>query len=330
MSDSALLTLAQQYAAAAEARDTAALVRLVRAYQRMYSRLAMQIEMLAEQVGNGAMTTGQLARLTRFKSLMSQIETELSNYSVVVTNELSDSAEAALTRALSDSRNLINTAAREAGITAGFNSLPKQTVIRLLGFLQDGSPLMQRLATLAPYHAEAMRELFIDGVGLGWNPRKIAAALRKQFGVSLTDALRMTRTAQVYSYREATRANYVASEIVVGWQWMANLSSPRTCMACISLSGRVFPTKAGLNDHYNGRCTMLPVIRNRDPFISESEGVDYFNGLPESEQAKRMGPKFYEQYKAGKFTLKDMPREVDDDVYGKMWTTTPLKVLMGG
>ena len=42
-----------------------------------------------------------------------------------------------------------------------------------------------------------------------------------------------------------------------------------------------------------------------------------------------MGPKFHEAYKAGKFKLSDMPRETDDEVYGKMWTTTPLKDLLG-
>ena len=48
-----LLTLARQYAAAAERRDMEALKRLIRAYRRMYTRLASQIEALAEQIGGG-------------------------------------------------------------------------------------------------------------------------------------------------------------------------------------------------------------------------------------------------------------------------------------
>jgi SPP1 gp7 family putative phage head morphogenesis protein len=189
---------------------------------------------------------------------------------------------------------------------------------------------MLRLAELSPYHAAAIRDTFVEGVGLGWNPRKIALMVRKQFGMSLTDALRMTRTAQIYSYREATRANYVAAgDLITGWQWMAHLSDPRTCMSCIRMSGRIFPTKNALNDHHNGRCVMLPVIRGRDPFISETEGVDYFNGLPEAEQRQRMGPKFHEAYKAGKFRLEDISQEVDDDVYGPMWHGRTLQDLIG-
>ena len=46
------------------------------------------------------MTTGQLARLTRFKSLMTQIETELHDYGIVLKNELSASADDVVSRAL--------------------------------------------------------------------------------------------------------------------------------------------------------------------------------------------------------------------------------------
>jgi hypothetical protein len=74
---------------------------------------------------------------------------------------------------------------------------------------------------------------------------------------------------------------------------------------------------------------MLPVIRNRDPFIKETDGADWFNAQSETDQRARMGPKFYEQYKAGKFAWNDMSREVSDDVYGKMWQRTPLKDLIG-
>jgi SPP1 gp7 family putative phage head morphogenesis protein len=325
-----VISLAEQYALAAERRDMAALERLIRAYQRMYSRLASQIELLAQQIGAGEMTTGQLARMTQFKSLMSQIESELGNYSVVLSNELSAGAEDAIARALADSRNLINTAARQSGIEAGFNSLPKDVVTRVVGMMQDGSPLAARIAELAPYHAQAIRDLFIDGVGLGWNPRKIAAQITRQFGMSLTDALRMTRTAQIYSYREATRANYVAAgDLITGWQWMANVSDPRTCMSCIRLSGKIFPTKNALNDHYNGNCTMLPVIRGRDPFISETDGVDWFNAQPEAEQRARMGKVYHSAWKQGYFKLEDMSGTYNDAVYGTMQRTRPLWDLLG-
>ncbi len=324
-----LIDLARQFSAAAEKRDMAALARLTSAYGRMYRRLEGQIEALAQQIGGGQMTTGQLARLTRFNSLMSQIEDELGNYSVVLDNELSAAAEDAMNRALKDSRNLINTAAQQSGIAAGFNALPTRAVTQLLGFLADNSPLFQRLSQLAPFHAAEIRALFVEGVGLGWNPRKIAAAIRRQFGMSLTDALRMTRTAQLYAYRETTRANYVASDLVVGWQWMAHLGSPRTCMSCISKSGQIFPKTQRLNDHHNGRCVAIPVIRNRDPFLSETEGVDWFNRQSATIQRERMGPRFWEAWQAGKFGLEDISHEVDNDVYGPMWQVTTLKELLG-
>jgi hypothetical protein len=324
-----ILKLAEQFSLAAAKRDAAAMGRISRAYISMYRRLVGQIEAIAEQAGGGQMTTGQLARLTRFNDLMAQIENELDDFARYTKVELSTAAQESIAKALSDSRRLIMTGAQAAQLDVSFNTLSSGVVTRLLGFLQDGSPLFERLSKMPGVNAADFRQTFIDGVGLGWNPRKIVAKMQIKNGQALTDALRMTRTANNYAYREATRATYVANpDIVQGWIWMAAINNPNTCMSCISMHGTRHTNDEVLNDHFNGRCTMLPIVEGFENPLKQN-GEQWFNSQSEADQRAMMGPEKYQAYKDGKFSFEQLSRETENDTYGMMKTETPLKDLIG-
>jgi SPP1 gp7 family putative phage head morphogenesis protein len=322
-----LLTIAQRLSIASARKDADALMRLLSAYRRMYSRLAGQIELLAERVGDGQMSTGQLARLTQWQSLRGQIEGELSDFGAYTKGELSNSAQAAIERALRDSRQLIS-AGSDGAITVGFGALNAAQVERLLTFLAPNSALFRRLTQLAPVNAQGIADLFAEGVGLGWNPRKIAAAIRKQFGMALVDALRMTRTAQLYAYRETTRASYIESGVVDSWQWMAALNNPNVCMSCVRMHGTIHPNTERLNDHHNGRCVMLPIVRGFGNPINET-GEQWFARQSEADQIGMMGREYHKAFKQGYFQFGELSRVVTNDVYGPMRNTTPLWQLLG-
>lgn len=328
MSTPDLIALAEQFTAVAAKRDAAAMARITRAYGSMYQRLIAQVEDLARVVVDGQMSRGQLARLSRYKALMGQIESELSDLSVVTRNELSINAESAVARALSDSRALVQAVTSQAGVTVAFNTLPRAAVMQLLGFLQPTSPLFARLKTLAPFHAQGIADLFLDGVGLGWNPRKIAAAIRKQFGMALVDALRMTRTAGLYAYREATRANYIANEDVVeGWYWLATLKD-RTCPSCIRMHSTFHPNTERLNDHHNGRCAMIPAVKGFGNPIKRN-GIDYFNSLSDAQKQALIGRDYFKALQDGLYSFDQISMEFPNDVYGPMRGVTPLWQLLG-
>jgi hypothetical protein len=322
-----LLAIANRVSLASARQDAEALRRLTSAYLRMYARLANQIELLAERVGDGQMSKGELARMTQWQSLRGQIEGELSDFGAYTKGELSNSAQAAIERALKDSRSLIS--AGGGNITAGFGTLNTAQVERLLTFLSPNSRLYVRLTQLAPVNAKAIADAFVEGVGLGWNPRKIAAMLRKQFGMALTDALRMTRTAQLYAYRETTRASYIAnSNTVSGWYWLAAINNPNTCMTCILKNGTFHPNTERLNDHHNGRCAMVPAVRGYPSPFNET-GEQWFMRQSIADQQSYMGKEFYAAWNQGKYKLSDMPILRENDVYGPMWGVKPLHELIG-
>ena len=96
-------------------------------------------------------------------------------------------------------------------IAVAFNRLPNDAIRQLLGFLSPDGELYKRLGMLSEYGAEVLSRELINGITLGYNPVKIAGIFRRAWGANLTDALRTVRTAQLWSYREANRATYLAN-----------------------------------------------------------------------------------------------------------------------
>jgi hypothetical protein len=168
-------------------------------------------------------------------------------------------------------------------------------------------------------------DAIIEGVSIGFNPRKIASAIQDAFGGGLTDALRNTRTVQLYAYRDSARANYMTSGAVSGWIWYAELDAD-TCMACVSEHGTFHELAEKLDGHYNCRCSPIPVVEGLTEDVQG--GQAWFDGLSEAEQKNMMGPGKYDAYKAGLFEFSALSNQQDNEIYGTMRTETALKDLV--
>ena len=161
---------------------------------------------------------------------------------------------------------------------------------------------------------------------MGLNPKAIAARITKKLGMGLTDSLRMMRTVQIYSYREANRASYIANDDVVqGWIWYADIA--RACPACIAQHGSFHKLDERLNDHHNGRCTMLPLTIGRKNTVESGE--DWFAKQDEITQQRILGKEKYQAWKGGAFSFGELATTHNDAVYGDMTTTAPLWQLLG-
>ena len=197
-----------------------------------------------------------------------------------------------------------------------------------MGFLDPQGPLFERLSKLSPVTTQQVSQALVEAVAKGWNPTKTAAMLQNQYGMALTDALRMTRTSQLYSYRESSRASYAAnSDVLTGWQWHANLDG-LTCMACTAQHGSIHPMNERLNGHHNCRCAMLPITEVFGAHMDEAAGQQWFEGLGEAEQKKMMGAGKFQLWKEGKITLDQLVDTHTDSVYGEMLTENSLKTVL--
>lgn len=302
--------------------DADSMRRLVNAYQDLYGRLGDKIEKLVLKLETQPeWTRSQVTRLAQYGELIKEIERELKGFQEYARVEISTSARNAISFAVYDTNKYLK--------ALGYVKpamLPTAAIETMLAFLQPEGEMYKRLMGLGAERALSISNKLLEGIGLGYNPRKVAGLITKEIGMGLTDSLRMARTSQLYAYREATRANYIANDNVVkGWIWWAELDS-ETCMSCVAMHGTVHELDETLDDHHNGRCAMLPYLGDNAP---EATGKDWFDRQDEATQRSMMGKDKFDAWKEGKFEFGQLSSTHTDDVYGEMRGETPLKDLIG-
>src|SRR5512139_2989806 len=307
MAVSPVLTLAQQYQAQLARAERQATQRLIRSYLRSWARIEALLNALLLEIGTNTPTRGQLVRMARYKALLEQITAELAGLQALTGNEI-EQAGGLVALGEQAARELIALTAGDARIAGMFNVLPRDAIQTLLGFLDPTGPLYGRLRNLTGVNAQYVANALIEGITLGFNPRKIARMVRDAFGRGLADALRFVRTAQLWAYREANQ------DVLQGWVWNASFDD-RVCMSCVVMHGTVHPVEEPLNDHHNGRCVAIPLVNGFDNPVTQT-GVDWFNGQSEAAQRALMGPGKYSAWQEGKIRLEQLTDEHDDDVYG--------------
>lgn len=339
-----VLDAADLFRRQALARERQAATRLVQTYGRVYRNLeaqqtALEQSLSAIQAAHQEISRGQAARLGAVRSLLQQTADELERWSVYADTEVSQAAQREILAGLNDSRGMVQAyfgnPRTQAALAARFDMLPAEQVETMLGFLGPESPLHASLGRgFSDAVVRQLEETLVDGIALGYNPRKVAREMvRRGLGVGLNWALTTARTAQLWSYREATRANYMAnSDIVSGWIWYAQLDD-RVCMSCVAQHGSHHSPEETLNDHHNGRCTALPEVplaKKLGLSMPEPQpGPEWFAGLPPTEQDRRMGGSMADAWRAGEFEFGDLSVPYTDVVYGDMLREASLSGLLG-
>lgn len=270
-----LIQQAEKFKAALEVQDLKALGRIVEAYAGVQRRLRGEMDALLLEIEHtDKLTAAQVVKLERYRRLMRETQDELNRFSQYLGVEMDTLGRTMVGRGLAESRVLMELSLGDARLAADLRALAPETVETLLGFLDRNGPLYARLGMLTDYTAEMVSNTIVQSVALGRNPRVLARELTRAYGMGLTQSLNMARTVQLWSYREASRANYVAnSNVVMGWIWQATLSD-RTCMSCIAMHGTRHAVDEVLNDHHAGRC-LTPGMLVSSPSIMAFESRRY-------------------------------------------------------
>ena len=321
--------------------DAAAVKQLADAYAKIHQRLKSELELELRRIFDqpeGVVTRAYINR--RLSALAEQVEDELSKYQTILSSTIDVSTDGALLQGSKHALELMRlaTLGRRALINIDFDRLNPEQVNTMIGFLAPSSPLYKRIGQLARFHSPIVRDQLVEAIALGYNPykaagnitpflRDIAAKFQTAMARPFADAVRMARTAQLWAYREAARANYVANnDIVTGWVWTCQTDS-LVCPACLSLHGSVHPLDEPLEGHYHCRCSATPQVLGQS-IIPESAGLDYFNGLPEEQQRAILGPGAFDAWKAGKIDFSQFHHRAPDETYGGMQVVPPLKDLL--
>jgi hypothetical protein len=266
-----VLDAARAFRAQAMQREQAATAVLTRAYGRVYQRLDTDLRALEESIaGLENPTPDQIRRLGALQALQRQVADEVGRYATSADARLVSEVQASMAAGGRDARDMVlahfdrewadangialNTE-QVSRLRAGWTRVPTEAVETMTGMTAPGSPLRRVLVErLGPAVAQQVADTLVAGIALGKNPRAI---FREGMAQGLTWSLSTVRTAQLYAYREATRANYQANrDVVSGWKWRATFDG-RTCASCLAMHGTLHGVDEVLNDHHQGRC-LLP------------------------------------------------------------------------
>lgn len=308
---------------------------MVRAYGGIWRRLKAELDRLLEDYNaalkaNDEISPSWVYEHDRLYNLQRQVEAELRRFADYAEAQIIANEREAVTAASRHFQEILTTTARgRRGIVGAWDRLPTPAVEDLVGFTASGSPLRTLLDELGPAASEAVRSELTQGLALGQNPRAIARRIRKEFGGGLVRALRIARTETLRSYREATRRNYQASsDIIAGWRWLC-AKQPRTCAMCLAMDGTFHTVDEHLDDHPNGRCAMVPVLKGEEGAPPGWEtGSEWLDKQPEAVQRRVLGNAAFKAYKAGAVKLSDFVGQKSDRRWGTMRYTRSLQEIV--
>jgi SPP1 gp7 family putative phage head morphogenesis protein len=300
------------------------------AWLHVETAIQAQVDALAYELANTATPSmGQLQRSRRYHALMEQTRDELRKYEDYLEPRIRSGQADMITAAMEHSRQAVNAVATEAQVVVQFDRLPVSAVNDAVGLAGDGSPLRAVLRDASRVGPEALGEQLVTGIALGRNPITVARqAMRLGLGQSFTRMQAIYRTEQLRVYRETSLASYANSNVVVGYRRLS-ARDDRVCPGCLMSDGRVYRIDEGFDEHVQGRCTMIPILRNVPP-VQYQTGQQWFAEQPEATQRKILGAGRYDTWKAGRASLDDMVTRRDNATWGGSLHATNVRDLAAG
>lgn len=320
--------VAAQFRRELQRRELRACADLVKRYGQAWQRIRSEIMDVTaryyEALGDGREPKlSWLYEFDRLQVLRQQVEREIAQYAQWADGRVQVEQWEAIQAGHRYASASIGREVAEVGVA--FGRLPNEAFIDLVGFTSGGAPLKALLAELGPEASEAVAQGLITGLAVGHGPREIAREIRDALGGNLARALRISRTETQRAFRESTRRDYEKSSVVEGWEWFSALDN-RTCPMCLAMHGTIHPKSERLDDHPNGRCVMLPVVRGED-YGQRETGEEWFEKQDEATQRQVLGNAAYEAYKSGEVRLSDFVGQRQNEDWGTTRYTRSLSQI---
>jgi len=325
MPESTVVSLMRQFKAGIARAGSAQQAEMARRWLGVERRLMGQIEALAFRMAEitasgGVVTPNLLLGEVRYQQLLVQLHDELRTYTAYANSTISDGQQAMATAGISHGAQAIS-----AQVATTFNRLPVSAVQHMVGLTGAGTPLNSILVQSWPLSAQGLTQALVDGVALGWGPRKTAKLMAEGMTGSLDRMLTIARTEQLRVYNESNRQQYIASGIVTSYTRIA-AHDRRTCLNCILLEGTKYATDELMPSHPNCRCALIPIVRGQ-PEPEWQRGEDWLRSQDSATQESIMGKGKYEAWRLGQFELQDSVQIVPNATWGPTLRSVPLREL---
>lgn len=315
----ALTAARERFLEGLEVKADDSIERMILAYRQIRARLTADLDVTLAAIASGEPTRTQIAQNSRTLSLLAQVDAEMSRFAIMIRNEAVQLQIAGIDAGIESFSDQMQTllGRNPARIGVGYDVLPRDAIRQTVAALGEDSPLYALLSTFGREARESWRREIVSGLAAGDNPRAVARRLASVTDGGMIRASRIARTEMMRGYREAHHENYRAnSHVVTGWMWIATFQ-PRTCPACLSQHGKIFPLTTKLVDHPNGRCTSAPVTKTWSelglPDLPETSlsvrpvqsGEDWLRTQPAATQVAILGARGRSEWLAGRVALGD-------------------------
>ena len=130
----------------------------------------------------------------------------------------------------------------------------------------------------------------------------------------LNRAMVIARTETLRAYRYTKMETWRETGLVCGFQ-RVSAHDRRVCPACLMADGQFIPVQADFAEHPQGRCSLIPVLKNGD-LHKWQYGEEWFEKQPTATQVSILGPGRHAAWKTGKFGLSDIPVVQPNDTWG--------------
>lgn len=317
---SALLLHLREHERLVLAQDADTMIVMAERWAQLEGTLEAQISLISREItekweAGEEVGINRLLQFERYQVLLEQTEREMDRYTQWASEEIATRQGFLGRLGIQHASESVQTGLAEAGFGAGefFNRLPAESIEVMVGMTGSGEPLGDLLQEAYPESVDHMTQALLDGVVLGLPPGETARNMMDGLAMGLSHLTTIARTEQLRVYREASRQQYAASRAVHEYERVC-AKQPKTCIACIGLDGKVYPTNEMMHVHPNDRCFMIPHVSGAE--MDERElAKDWFAKQDPELQKQMLGPGKFELYERG-MPLQDMVRTSVHPIWG--------------
>lgn len=206
-----------------------------------------------------------------------------------------------------------------------WNTPDPEVVARAVGYVQSEA-FAAEIARYPQLIMDTVRNQAVRGIVEGWNPTRTAREIRRMTeNLPAHQANTIMRTLQLTSYREGNALHQLANADILSHQIRIGTLDSRVCMACLALHGTRLAVGERVDDHHNGRCTSIAVVKGVTRNVATGE--QWFNGLPEDQRRQMAGNSAFDLLESGRAQLRDFVATYEDPVYGRMVRQASLASL---
>lgn len=327
MPDPTVIRVMRQFKADLLAGEQAQLEEMARRWLNVERRLSGQMDALALEMtqikrDGGTVTPEMLMNQVRYRELLMQLTNELEGYTEYANRTITDRQRQLARLGINHAVQAISV----QGLSAGFSRLPIEAVEFLIGQAGNGTPLRALLVASWPEAAAGLTQQLVNGVALGYNPRKTARMMAQGATRSLDRMMLISRTESLRAYRTATLESYRTSGVVTSYKRLATHDS-RVCAACLMAEGTISELSEVMPTHPNCRCTMVPIVRGL-PTPQWKAGAEWFEEQPHETQKDILGKERFYRWQNGDFSLDELVTVKPNATWGDTLQVTPLRELI--